>query len=256
LRDKTGRLLFGAAVIARTQPSLSFWKVKWLARIPASYGALSRWQLSRAKWPEPTMTMDRVRTLVAEQATNPFALGTEALNFLDDRIRQLRPSAIVEFGSGVSTVVLAARMADIHGIDRPRVFSIDESESYLHATRRMLDDAGLGGCARLAHREVHEQVIRGQSTACYDLDEMFLRAFLETVPDVLVVDGPSGGGTARFGTLPLVLGHIGTPCTFFLDDALREDEIQVASLWQKLTRVELGAVHLVGHGVLEGRIVQ
>jgi hypothetical protein len=255
LRDKLGRVLFALAITAQKQTSLSFSQVKWLARIPASYDALSRWQLSRAKYPEPAMTNERVRTVVAERVTNSFTLGTEALNFLDDRIRQLRPNAILEFGSGVSTVVFAARMADIHGKDRPRVFSVDESERYVGETRRMLDDAGLAGCVRLAHRDVREQIVCGNSTACYDVDEAFLRAFLETRPDVLVVDGPSGGGTARFGTLPLVLGHASVPCTFFLDDALREEEIHVASLWQELAGVELTAVHVVGHGLLEGRIV-
>jgi hypothetical protein len=256
LRNEIGRLLFAlAAALAKTS-SLSFWQVRLLARIPSSYDGLSAWQLSRRKRVEPAMAIERVRNVVVQAETNPYALGTEALNFLDDRVRQLRPTAILEFGSGVSTVVLAACMADLHGQDSPRVFSVDESEGYLHETRQMLDDAGLAGCARLAHRKVREQTIRGVQTPCYDLDEKFLRTFLETVPDVLLVDGPSGGGTVRFGTLALVLGHIGVPCTFFLDDALREDEINVASLWQKVPEVELRAVHLVGHGLLEGRIVE
>jgi hypothetical protein len=87
------------------------------------------------------------------------------------------------------------------------------------------------------------------------IDDAFLRGFLQTAPDLLLVDGPSGGGTARFGTLPRVLGHTSVPCTFFLDDALREDEIHIASLWRRLAGVELAAVHVVGHGLLEGRLV-
>jgi hypothetical protein len=255
LRDKAGRLLFALMTSARKQPTLSFSQVRWLARIPHSYDSLSRWQLSRAKNPLPAMASERVRRIVAEAEADPFALGTEALNFLDERVGQLRPNAILEFGGGVSTVVLAARMADIHGEDGPRVFSVDESESYLAGTHRMLEDAGLEGCVRLAHREVHEQVICGHTTACYVIDDAFLRGFLQTVPDLVLVDGPSGGGTARFGTLPLVIGYTSVPCTFFVDDALREDEIHVASLWRKLAGVELAAVHVVGHGLLEGRMV-
>jgi hypothetical protein len=243
-------------ITARKEPSLSFSQVKWLARIPDSYDSLSRWQLSRAKHPRPAMARQRVRRIVAETEADEFALGTEALNFLDERVRQLCPNAILEFGSGVSTVVLAALMADIHGDSAPRVFSVDESETYLAATHEMLEQVGLRGCARLAHREVRDQVICGHATACYAIVDAFLHRFLETVPDLLLIDGPSGGGTVRFGTLPLTLGHARAPCTFFLDDALREDEIQVASLWRKLTDVEFSAVHVVGHGLLEGRIVR
>jgi hypothetical protein len=256
LRDKIGRLLFALAMGRQKETSLSFSQIKWLARIPSSYDALSQWQLRRAKRPQPALTTERVRSILAEGEENPYTAGPEALNFLDGRVRQLRPHAILEFGSGASTVVLAACMAEIHGDDTPRVFSLDEDEGYLEETRQMLDRARLGNCARLAHREVHEQVIWGQSTACYDIDDKFLRSFLKTVPDVLFVDGPSGGGTVRFGTLPLVLGHTAVPCTFFLDDALREDEIHIASLWRKLGGVEFAAVHVVGHGLLEGRIVQ
>jgi hypothetical protein len=133
---------------------------------------------------------------------------------------------------------------------------VDESESYLHETHQMLERAGLERCARLAHREVHQQVICGHTTACYAIDDEFLRRFLKEVPDLLLVDGPSGGGTVRFGTLPLVLGHTSVPCTFFLDDALREEEIRVASLWRKSIGVEFAAVHVVGHGLLEGRVVR
>jgi Methyltransferase domain len=234
---------------------LPFSQVEWLARIPSSYDCLSQWQLRRVRHPQPTMAVDRVRRVVTSAAANSFAVGTESLNFLDGRVGQLRPEAILEFGSGVSTVVLAARMVDLHGRDRPRVFSVDESKRYLDETQRMLNSAGLSGCARLAHREIREQVIHGRSTACYDIDESFLDSFLELVPDLLFVDGPSGGGSVRFGTLPLVLGRTAIPCTFFLDDALRESEIHVASLWRDLTGIELAAVHVVGHGLLEGRIV-
>jgi len=255
LRNEIGRLLFALAIGLAKTSSLSFSQMRLLARIPSSYDAFSRWQLGRTKRVEPAMAVEGVRNVVLQAEADRFALGTEAPNFLDGRVRQLRPSAILEFGGGVSTVVLAACMSDIHGSDSPRVFSVDESEGYLHETRRMLDDAGLAGCARLAHREVREQTFWGRRTPCYDLDDAFLRAFLETVPELLLVDGPSGGGMVRLGTLALALGHVGLPCTFFLDDALREDEINVASLWQEVPEVELRTVHLVGHGLLEGRIV-
>jgi predicted O-methyltransferase YrrM len=256
LRDKSARLLFRLLITLPKRKALRFSEVKCLARVPASYDALSLWQRARAKHPEPVMESEDVRRLVAQANKNPFAAGIEALNFLDARIERIRPKAVLEFGSGVSTLVLAARMAALHGETGPRVFSIDESESYLDETRRMLNSVGLAEYARLAQREVHEQVICGRATACYDLDDRFLRSFLLTAPDLVFIDGPSGGGTVRFGTLPLVLRHLDQRCTFFLDDAFRNDEIELASLWQTFPQVDFAAVHVVGHGLLEGRIVQ
>jgi predicted O-methyltransferase YrrM len=256
LRDKTARLLFRALISLPRRTALSFSEVKRLARIPSSYDALSLWQRERVKHPEPAMAREHVSKIVAEAEKDPFTAGTEALNFLDDCVKRLRPRAILEFGGGVSTLVFAARMAELHRENGPRVFSIDESQNYLEATHHMLDSVGLADRVRLARREVHDQVICGRATACYDIDEDFLRSFLPITPDVVFIDGPSGGGMGRFGTLPLVLRHLDPGCTFFLDDALRHDEIQVASLWQVFPEIEFTALHVVGHGLLEGRVVQ
>jgi predicted O-methyltransferase YrrM len=255
LRDKTGRLLFRALISLPRRTALSFSEIKWLARVPSSYDALSLWQRGRAKHPEPAMEEENVRRIVAAAESNPFAAGTEALNFLGACVRRLRPRAILEFGSGVSTLVFATHMAALHGGEGPWVFSIDETQDYLDKTRQMLESVGLGSCARLAQCNVREQVICGHATACYDIDQRFLCSFLPTAPDLVFIDGPSGGGTVRFGTLPLVLRHLNAGCTFFLDDAIRDDEIHVASLWQTLPEIEFAAVHLVGHGLLEGKVV-
>jgi hypothetical protein len=252
LRNELARMCFVLAAVIHGGKFLTFSEVRLLARIPSSYDALSQWQLRRGADSKPTMPVAAVRKLVFEGAANPYSLGTEALNFVDDRIRRLRPNGILELGSGVSTVVIAACMSEIHGDHIPRVFSIDESETYLHETAHMLNAAGFSGSARLACRKVRDQRICGHRAPCYDLDDRFLQTFLDGTPDLLVVDGPSGGGLVRFGTLPLVFDHIASPCTFFLDDALRTEEIHVASLWWTLPEVRFRRVHLVGHGLLEG----
>ena len=71
----------------------------------------------------------------------------------------------------------------------------------------------------------------GRSTRCYDLDETFLSTFLERACSA-IFEGP-------------------VPSS---DDALRNDEIAVAALWQRLPRIHRHSVHLVGHGVLEGTV--
>ena len=254
-RDEAAkRLLSLAASVPGRTACLSFRELSWLSRIASSRDALSDWQLERSQSVRSTLELQRVREVVRRAEQNSYSIGTAALEFLDSHVARLRPRAILEFGSGVSTVVLAARLASIYGENSVRVFSIDESDAYLHETWQMLDTAGLAGSTGLAHRRVRDQVVCGHRTQCYDLDPDFLTTFLQTPPDFLLIDGPSGGGRRRFGTLPLVLGHVGRPCTFFLDDALRRGEIAVASLWQELTGAELGCAHLVGHGLLEGRL--
>jgi hypothetical protein len=182
-------------------------------------------------------------------------MNPDALNFLEGAVRRLRPSAVLEFGSGHSTVVIAAAMAELHGEEgAPNVFSIDESEEWLETTRRLLADAGVDQRVKLAHRPLREQTVGGSRTVSYALDEPFLQEFLEARPDLVVVDGPSGGGLARLPTVPVVAHRLARPSTFFLDDAFRTDEIRIASIWRTEFGAQLRRVHLRGHGVLEGRV--
>jgi hypothetical protein len=229
--------------------------VVWLSRLASSPDTLEYWQRARSRGCRAALANGQVGTLLADVDRDDYALGTEGLNFLDAQVGVMRPRAVLELGSGASTVVLAASMAALYGQQGlPRVFSIDEQPEYLERTRRLLDRAGLAPFVRLAHRPLRDQSILGRATRCYDLRDDFLRSFLTTPPDLVLIDGPSGGGDVRYGTLPALLPHVRRPCRFFLDDALRADEIRVVSRWRDLPGLELRGVHLVGHGVLEGAL--
>lgn len=255
LRDEAARALFFVASSARRGEWLTVTEARLLSRISASSDGLTRLQLARLRCAEPTM-VGCVRQLVLESQSNAYCLGTAGLNFIDAWVRKVRPDAILEFGSGVSTVVLTACMTELHGDGVARVFSIDESEPYLHETEKMLTMAGLRDCVRLAHRPVRQRSVCGHLAPCYDLDDHFLRTFIDRSPEFVLVDGPSGGGLARLGTVPLAVDHLAQRCSLLLDDALRDDEIRVASIWAKIPGVRLGRIHLVGHGILDGLVLR
>jgi hypothetical protein len=60
----------------------------------------------------------------------------------------------------------------------------------------------------------------------------------------------------RLATLPLVQAVLptGVSVPFFLDDALRDDELAVAKRWAKMPGIELDGIHVVGEGLLAGRV--
>ncbi|MGH2934166.1 MAG: class I SAM-dependent methyltransferase [Gaiellaceae bacterium] len=184
-----------------------------------------------------------------------YIVNNATLEFLVRRLAQSRPQALLEFGSGRSTVAFAALMADLHADTRARVFSIDEDARYLEQTRKRLEDAGLSDRVRLAHRPVCNQTVMGERTRCYDLSDEFLAEFLELPVEVIFVDGPSGGGNVRLATLPSVIDRVQRPCVVFLDDALRDDEIAVAQRWARIPGVRLRGVHVIGAGLLEGQLI-
>jgi hypothetical protein len=219
----------------------------WLASTPET---LETWQRER----QQTVPFTNQRlAAIGDLVCDSYAIGSEALDFLDRRIMKERPRAILEFGSGMSTVGLASCMASLRGAaESPRVFSIDESAAYIERTRQLLDLAGLSSHVRLAHRPLRQQTILDRSTLCYDIDSAFLESFLPVEPDFVLVDGPSGGGDVRYGTLPLVATRLARPCRLFLDDALRAGELRVVSLWRRMPAFHAEGIHLVGEGSPRG----
>lgn len=251
-RNELARRVLAGVLALRGQRPIPSGLVETLTRISASRNTLSDWFLSR---PEPVLELSNAsaRTALRYAADSPWAMAPDSLNFLWAIVRRIRPNAVLEFGGGHSTVVIAAAMAEVHGKDGPaHVWSIDESAEWLETTRGLLARAGVDGRVKLAHTPLREQTFAGGTSLSYALDESFLADFLDSRPDLVLIDGPSGGGLARLPTLPLVADRLARPCTFFLDDAFRTDETQIAAIWRSEYGVILRGVHPRGHGVLEG----
>src|SRR5258708_5668857 len=58
----------------------------------------------------------------------------------------------------------------------------------------------------------------------------------------------------RHSTLPMALPLMAPNATLFLDDALRDAELDIAASWSKLPRVHIAGIVLYGHGLLTGRV--
>lgn len=184
-----------------------------------------------------------------------WSLPVETLNFFQGEIQSVRPQAILEFGSGISTACLAYYMRELHGkTAATTLYSIEQDPMYLQRTRTLLERMGLDGNVRLACRPLSDVYLWGRTTTCYDITESFLDEFLQGVrPDLVVIDGPAAGEGGRLGTLPLVWHRIASGARIFLDDALRDSELEIARRWRELPQVEIEGIRLIGHGLLVGQ---
>ncbi|MBW2050434.1 MAG: hypothetical protein JRJ09_18180 [Deltaproteobacteria bacterium] len=193
---------------------------------------------------------------LAYMETGMWTLGVDTLNYLERLIQALRPEAVLEFGSGLSTLCLCQYMFDLHGdTGSPRVFSIDQESRYLTGSRVRLAECGFENLARLAHRPLIPQCIEGVETECYDLPHDFLSGFLGgSMPGLLIVDGPAGEDGVRFGTLPLVKDFVPTGARFVLDDALRDSELKTSLMWDRLPYLRVFGIKPVSKGLLLGEV--
>ncbi len=159
-------------------------------------------------------------------------------------IEQHAYDAVIEFGSGSSTVVLAKalqKVAQRMQLTPAPLLSFDHLPQYQQQTIQLLNQAGLqlNNQVTLAPL-VPWQSPTGQAFNYYDCGSV-LAALAQALqipsPKILVVvDGPpaSTGPMARYPAMARVLEHFGPACRihFLMDDYLRADEQNIVNAWQ------------------------
>ena len=181
-----------------------------------------------------------------------WAIGPETIALIGDLIATHRPGIVLELGSGISTLCLAHFMQRAHGDASFSIISIEQSEEMTAGTEELLGSAGLASAARVVTKELVEMEILGRQTLCYDLAD--LDRILPGTPGLVLIDGPSGPPGVRFATLPLVAPHLRPGTRFLLDDALRDDELDIATEWSTKLDVHIEGIHLFETGVLVGSL--
>jgi methyltransferase family protein len=190
--------------------------------------------------------------LLAEEEMGTWSMLPSTMNFIETEIRDHKPSVVLELGSGLSTICLAQYMRELHGdSDRVRVISLEQDRNVVERTVERLKALGTVRNVKLFHAPVVPQTLEGAVSTCYSLPEEFLRLMDSLRPDFAVIDGPAAEG-GRFGTLPLVRPYLSPNTRFYLDDALRDSEIDIAERWSRLPYIQLHGVYINEKGMLLG----
>lgn len=154
---------------------------------------------------------------------------------------------IIEFGSGASTVLMAAS-AQRHaatraarGLSTTALLALEHLPEYHAQTASMLQASGLEALARLVLAPIRPfTTADGQTFPYYDARDAvgeFVRSLERPATDLsvlLMVDGPPSatGPRARYPALPLAREFLtGARLDILLDDYRRDDEKQVAQAW-------------------------
>lgn len=156
--------------------------------------------------------------------------------------------AVIEFGSGTSTLLLAKalqRFAARQNRKGPApLLSFDHLEHYQKKTQDLLARAGLNTDAQVVLAPLTPwQDDDGLEFAYYACEEP-LNALKKRLPSqrtpriLIVVDGPpaSTGAQARYPAMPMILSVLGASChfDFLMDDYLRADEQAIIKRWEEL----------------------
>ena len=160
----------------------------------------------------------------ALQSLGGWSADVGLLERITDHIVQHRPTTVVEFGSGASTLVIAAAL-DRAGVANPTFVSFEQKAEFRDSTRHLVESFGLRADVRHAPLAAAPPPWEG---LWYD------HGPVPSPIDLLVVDGPPWLiHPFTRGSAESLFDKIRIGGTIILDDAARPGERVVARRWRR-----------------------
>ena len=182
-----------------------------------------------------------------------WPMSVAAIDLWAERVLSRAPGAVLEFGSGVSTVVSALLLRRVHGDGTARVFSIEQGEEAGAQTMARLDRLGLRSMVSIHIAPVAEIQTDAFQSVGYGVTSEQMGRFLDGVePQMVLIDGPLGGYGARFSTLPVAHPWLAADAEIWMDDALRDSELAIAHWWSELGYLEAPTLQFTAKGIVRG----
>jgi predicted O-methyltransferase YrrM len=168
-----------------------------------------------------------------------FMAAPDLLYFLFREARAKNLNAIVECGSGLSTLIIAFAL---RSKGNGRVVALEHLERYVEETRDLLAQHGLTDWAEIRFAPLEPTIVDGQTRWWYSVDSI-----PDGPIDLLLVDGPPGrtGREARFPALPLLIDRLAPSAQVIMDDYFRVDEKAIVDKW--LAMFPELTLEVVGH---------
>ncbi|MBZ0198999.1 MAG: methyltransferase domain-containing protein, partial [Ignavibacteriaceae bacterium] len=189
-----------------------------------------------------------VKNFLNERELSPWSLAPGTLEFLDNFITDA--GNVLEFGSGLSTEFLALKLSQQSKSNR--IISFEQDEKYALEANKNLEQLGLSKYAKILYAPLVQVNYNGRRFDVYDIRKHY--NYLENFKaDFVLVDGPSGGGYNRWGSILIASNFVNENAAWMLDDAVRDDELKVAAECKKYG-INIDSVLFKGKGITEGKI--
>ena len=154
---------------------------------------------------------------------NSLSLRPYAINFICNEVIINQRESIVEFGSGLSTILLA-RLAKSLSIDF-NILSIDENQDWINIIQKVLKKDNTESFVKLVHSPLVDD--------WYNKD-IVSRVVHKKNFDMLIIDGPTAGDKSkktRYEALSVTYQNLSTQCMILLDDLERVSEKRILDQW-------------------------
>jgi hypothetical protein len=190
--------------------------------------------------------------LLASDELGTWALDVATIEVLWERLQAQRPRAVLEFGAGVSTVILAryARWRAAQGLEPAVIVSVEQDAGVRDKVEKRLAEKEISQGVHVLHAPL-------SAASRYRIDLDAIRRSLDgNKVDWVLIDGPAGPDGCRVSTLPDVMELCADGARWFLDDALRDGEIGILREWSRMRNVTVEGIYPIGKGLATGTVCQ
>lgn len=160
-----------------------------------------------------------------------WSLAPELCAWVADLIRNKGICRVLEFGSGFSTLVIAASMRALGG---GTIVSVEHDSDYFRQTAEQVTACGLDPFVTLIHSPLTDLRIDGGDYSWYDIEASQVQDAVNGAGlELVLIDGPPGNGghCARYPAFPFVRPLLSQNALVILDDGDRDDEQEIARKW-------------------------
>jgi len=182
--------------------------------------------------------------LNASDTLGLWTLGQKSLNFFWRQLEQHKPRVIVEFGAGLSTLLLTtyANRESEYG-RQVTIISIEQSVEVKSEVESRLSRHGLRS----------EILYFPAEPTGYAISLDALKRVLDgKLVDFVIVDGPAGPNGCRTGTLQKILSFCRNGAQWYLDDSYRDSELSTLAQWSEAEEILIRGIIPLEHGIATG----
>ena len=158
------------------------------------------------------------------------------LSCLINDVKINRRRTIVEFGSGVSTLVIARALEP----EQQSLISFEHDPEWAKRVAEQLDRVNLADCCSVVHAPLKACPHSIDGSAWYDTD--IIRDTVGSLAvDVVVCDGPpaysAGHRMSRYPAVPVIREFLSDRYAIYLDDIDRSGERDIVKRWSDLLQI-------------------
>lgn len=201
-------------------------KIKQVLRINSYFDKLSR----NVHDSSATILLHKLFPASTILSFTPFSLNPNTMLHLINEIQINQRKQIIEFGSGISTIVMAKFIKD--NKLSAKILSIEDNEEWFNYIMSELIKYNLEGIVNLNYVPLKKE---NQKYAWYK-KERISDLVLGKKFDMVLVDGPSAknGTEVRMPAVEMLLGSLNEEFIIFLDDIRRTGERKILNSWENI----------------------